>query len=100
MLPVEKAIRSSFEPEYRQGSDHPLDRHGTHGKCPHLLRRAEAIIEDMRDTLVFLTNHHGPGASTIVPIHKDRWQIEFFKALKQNLTIKTFVSASVNAVNI
>ena len=32
------------------------------------------------------------GASTIAAIYKDRWQIElFFKALKQNLKIKTFV---------
>lgn len=34
-------------------------------------------------------------------IYKDRWQIErFFKALKQNLKIKTFVGTSENAVNV
>ena len=39
------------------------------------------------------------GASTIVAIYKDRWQIElYFKALKQNLKIKTFVGISPNAV--
>ena len=38
-------------------------------------------------------------ASTIVAIYKDRWQIEvFFKTLKQNLKIKTFVGTSPNAV--
>ena len=32
-------------------------------------------------------------------IYKDRWQMElFFKALKQNLRIKTFVGTSANAV--
>ncbi len=32
---------------------------------------------------------------------KDRWQIElFFKALKQNLKIKTFVGTSANKVKI
>lgn len=68
-------------------------------KCPHLLRRVEAIREDTGDILVFLTNHHGLGASTIAAIYKDRWQIElFFKALKQNLKIKTFVGTSANAV--
>ncbi len=72
-----------------------------HDKCPHLLRRVEAIREDRGDTLVFLTNHHGLGASTIAAICKDRWQIElFFKALKQNLKIKTFVGTSANAVKI
>ena len=39
------------------------------------------------------------GATTVTAIHKDRWQIEiFFKALKQNLKIKTFVGTSANAV--
>ena len=39
------------------------------------------------------------GASTIAGIYKDRWQIElFFKALKQNMKIKTFVGTSANAV--
>lgn len=68
-------------------------------KCPHLLRRVEAVREDTGDILVFLTNHHGLGASTIAAIYKDRWQIElFFKALKQNLKIKTFVGTTANAV--
>jgi IS4 transposase len=41
------------------------------------------------------------GATTIVAIYKDRWQIElFFKALEQNLKIKTFVGTSANAVKI
>jgi hypothetical protein len=72
---------------------------GAAGKCPHLLRRIEAVREDTGDILVFLTNHHGLGASTIAAIYKDRWQIElFFKALKQNLKIKTFVGTTANAV--
>ncbi len=72
---------------------------GAQEKCPHLLRRVEAIREDTGGTLVFITNHHGLGASTIAAIYKDRWQIElFFKAIKQNLKIKTFVGTSANAV--
>jgi hypothetical protein len=51
---------------------------GAQDKCPHLLRRVEAIREDTGDILVFLTNHHGLGASTIAAIYKDRWQIELF----------------------
>ena len=74
---------------------------GAQEKCPHLLRRVEAVREDTGDRQVFLTNHHGLGASTIAAIYKDRWQIElFFKALKQNLKIKTFVGTSANAVEI
>jgi hypothetical protein len=72
---------------------------GAPAKCPHRLRRIEAIRADTGEVLVFLTNHHGLGASTIAAIYKDRWQIElFFKALKQNLKIKTFVGTSANAV--
>jgi len=72
---------------------------GAQEKCPHLLRRVEAIREDTGGTLVFITNHRGIGASTIAAIYKDRWQIElFFKAIKQNLKIKTFVGTSANAV--
>lgn len=76
-----------------------LTGHGAQEKCPHLLRRIEAVREDTGDILVFLTNHHSLGASTIAAVYKDRWQIElFFKALKQNLKIKTFVGISANAV--
>ena len=37
--------------------------------------------------------------STIAAAYKDRWEIEnFFKTLKQNLRIKSFLSTSPNAV--
>ena len=72
---------------------------GAQDKCPHLLRRVEAVRADTGDILVFLTNHHQLGASTIAAIYKERWQIELlFKALKQNLKIKTFIGTSANAV--
>jgi len=70
-------------------------------KCPRLLRRIEVLDPDTQDTLVFLTNHLKFGATTIAAIYKDRWQIElFFKALKQNLKIKTFVGTSANALKV
>src|SRR5919106_686239 len=70
-------------------------------KCPHLLRRVEVVHEDTGEIVVFITNHYSLAASTIAAIYKDRWQIElFFKALKQNLKIKTFVGTSENAVNV
>ena len=76
-----------------------LTGQGAQQRCPHVLRRVEFVREDTGNILVFLTNHHGLGASTIAAIYKDRWQIElFFKALKQNLKIKTFVGTSANAV--
>ena len=72
---------------------------GAEDKCAHLLRRVEAVREDTGETLVFLTNHLKLGASTVAAIYKERWAVElFFKALKQNLKIKTFVGTSPNAV--
>lgn len=72
---------------------------GAQDKCAHLLRRVEAVREDTGETLVFLTNHYKLAASTVAAIYKDRWAVElFFKALKQNLKIKTFVGTSPNAV--
>jgi len=68
-------------------------------KCPYPLRRIEFFDPGKKEVLVFLTNNLDLGATTIASIYKDRWQIElFFKALKQNLKIKTFVGTSVNAV--
>lgn len=70
-------------------------------KCPYPLRRIEVQDPETGQLLVFITNHNALGASTIAAIYKDRWQIEiFFKALKQNFKIKTFVGTSPNAVKI
>jgi hypothetical protein len=78
-----------------------LSASGAWEKCPYPLRRVEIWDEEKQQSLVFLTNHFGFGASTIAAIYKERWQIElFFKALKQNLKIKTFVGTSANAVKI
>jgi len=54
-----------------------------------------------QEEIVLLTNHFLFGASIVAAIYKDRWQIElFFKALKQNLKVKTFVGTSENALYI
>ncbi len=51
--------------------------------------------------IVLLTNNMKLAAATIASIYKQRWQIElFFKAIKQNLKIKTFVGTSANAVHV
>jgi len=48
---------------------------------------------------VYLTNNFELSAKQIADIYKDRWQIElFFKWIKQNLKIKTFLGTSKNAV--
>jgi IS4 transposase len=70
-------------------------------KCPYPLRLIEVYNPETEEIWVLITNNHDLGASTIAAIYKDRWQIEaFFRALKQNLKIKTFVGTSANAVKI
>jgi putative transposase len=50
-------------------------------------------------TLTFITNHFRWSANTIASIYKQRWQVElFFKWIKQNLKIKSFIGTSMNAV--
>jgi hypothetical protein len=65
------------------------------------LRCVTIWLEDKQQELELLTNNFKLAASTIADIYKQRWQIElFFKLLKQQLKIKTFVGTSANAVRI
>jgi Transposase DDE domain/Domain of unknown function (DUF4372) len=67
-------------------------------KYPQSLRLVTIQIEGDQ-CLKFLTNHMTLSASTIADVYKDRWQIEvFFKLIKQNLRIKSFIGSSANAV--
>ena len=68
---------------------------------PVVLRRVVVWDPEQEREIVLLTNHLKFGASTIAAIYKERWQVElFFKALKQNLKVKTFVGTSENALRI
>jgi hypothetical protein len=63
------------------------------------LRIIEFFDEGTNKNLTFLTNNTKLAASTIAAIYKSRWQIElFFKWIKQNLKIKSFLGTSKNAV--
>ncbi|HAW57868.1 MAG TPA: IS4 family transposase [Bacteroidales bacterium] len=66
---------------------------------PHPLRLIQYYDAETDKELVFLTNNMRLSALTIAQIYKARWQIEiFFKWIKQNLKIKTFLGISENAV--
>ena len=69
--------------------------------CPQVLRRVVVWDELNKREIVLLTNHLEFGATTIAELYKARWEIElFFKALKQNLKVKTFIGVSENALRI
>lgn len=66
---------------------------------PGKLRRVKYFDEENGKAYVYLTNNFELTASQIAQIYKERWQIElFFKWIKQNLKIKTFLGTSKNAV--
>ena len=54
---------------------------------------------DTGKELRFVTNADHLDAKTVAELYKERWQIElFFKWIKQNLKVKTFLGTSRNAV--
>jgi hypothetical protein len=65
------------------------------------LRLVRYWDEKNQQELVFITNNFSWTATTVARIYKERWNIEaFFKIIKQNLKIKSFVGTSENAVQI
>jgi len=67
--------------------------------CGCVLRRIRIWDAENEREIVLLTNQRTLAATTVGRIYRYRWQIElFFKAIKQNLKIKTFVGTSENAV--
>ena len=67
--------------------------------CGYYLRRV--VVDDVENDrkIELLCNNLKFGATTIAAMYKQRWQVElFFKQIKQNLKIKSFVGTSENAV--
>lgn len=64
-----------------------------------ILRLVHVYKPDENKVIEIITNQLDWTARTIADLYKKRWDIElFFKAIKQNLQIKTFVGTSENAV--
>jgi len=71
----------------------------THLYHPDPLRRVTWRDEETGKVYQFITNNFQLSAEQIANIYKNRWQIElFFKWIKQNLKIKSFLGTSKNAV--
>ena len=71
----------------------------TKAKYSTELRLIRYYDKEREKLLTFLTNNFKLAATTIAQIYKSRWQIElFFKWVKQNLKIKSFLGTSKNAV--
>ncbi|MDR1315072.1 MAG: IS4 family transposase [Deltaproteobacteria bacterium] len=72
-------------------------------RCPVTLRLVTAEDPDTGEEYRFLTNIISKRMSchVVAAIYRERWSIEtFFKTIKQNMVIKTFLGTSENAVRI
>lgn len=93
--------RRPILPEKGLTSDQTIEFTGTQTakKCPIQLRRVGYRDSETGRHYIFLTNNFHLAAKTIADIYKARWQVElFFKWVKQNLKIKSFIGTSKNAV--
>lgn len=81
-------------------SDQTIRFTGSKAKdCPIQLRRIGYRDPETGQHYVFVTNIFHLSARTIADIYRERWQVElFFKWIKQNLKIKSFLGTSKNAV--
>lgn len=71
----------------------------TKKKYPGCLRRIRSKDPVTGKSIVLLTNNFTWSPATIARIYKERWQIElFFKTLKQQLKVKSFIGTSKNAL--
>jgi len=63
------------------------------------IRKVVYLDAETNKEYTFITNHFRWSANTIADIYKQRWQVElFFKWIKQNLKLKSFIGTSLNAV--
>lgn len=61
--------------------------------------RQVKYLDEKHGEYVFITNNFKLTALEVALVYKERWQIElFFKWIKQNLKVKTFLGTSKNAV--
>jgi hypothetical protein len=69
------------------------------GISKHKLRLVHVYKEDENKVITLITNQLEWEYNTVADLYKKRWDIElFFKAIKQNLQVKTFWGTSENAV--
>lgn len=94
------------------GQQEPTEKNGVIDDCrvrltnyyqskyyPAPLRLVTIADTESGELITFITNNFMFDAASIAELYKSRWQIEiFFKWIKQNLKIKSFLGTSKNAV--
>jgi hypothetical protein len=71
----------------------------TKDKYKKILRLVQVIDPETGEIIPLLTNNLSWTSKTISELYRNRWEIEtFFRLVKQNLKIKSFIGTSENAV--
>jgi Transposase DDE domain/Domain of unknown function (DUF4372) len=98
--PIDVTARFAVDQSRGVTADHDVVLSGPRGSAyPARLRQVRYQDATTGKRYVFWTNAFHLAAPTIAAIYQQRWQVElFFKAIKQNLRIKTFLGTSENAV--
>lgn len=105
--------RAKSNTQFKRRYSRPVDRLNTNVVCdqigvltvfysskdyPAPLRRV-VVKDETGKRITFLTNNFALEPTLIADLYRQRWQVElFFKWIKQQLRIKTFLGASENAV--
>src|SRR3990167_7564882 len=100
-MPITKSERRKTDHLTNIYSDQTILLKGFYSKqkFPYRLRRIRSKDPLSGKIIVIITNNFTWSAKTISQIYKERWQIElFFKSLKQQLKVKSFVGPSRNAL--
>ena len=101
-----RTVKELELPEERHGhvlKDEIIELTGTKTKekYPKKLRRVALWDEKNQQTIEVITNQMSWTANTITELYKARWEVEiFFRDIKQQLHIKSFIGTSHNAVMI
>jgi len=97
----ERELPDNAHPEVLIDEVVRLTGRDTAGQYTKPIRRIAVYNAEHKFTVELLTNNMKLAAGTIADLYKARWDVEiFFRNLKQNFHIKSFVGTSPNAVEI
>lgn len=93
-MPIETETLTIF-------SDNWCQLYNSNGKAKKLVRRIEAVVNESRETIVFVTNIKDLSAVVISEIYKKRCEIEvFFKFIKQLLNFSHLINRTENGIKV
>jgi hypothetical protein len=98
----DEAIKTPIETETLTiFSDNWCELYSSSGKAKKMVRRVETVVNESRETMVFVTNIKNLSAVEITELYKKRWEIEvFFKFIKQLLNFSHLINRTENGIKV